>query len=81
MIIRHSLNTPFTAFFSEHGHGRDATWTLRAKQAPDLITEAWPGSSWIVQLVVSGKRAGKPSPQRYLFLISLRTRQKRRRNW
>jgi hypothetical protein len=46
-----------------------------------LITEAWPGSSWIVQLVVSGKRAGKPSPQRYLFLISLRTRQKRRRNW
>jgi hypothetical protein len=32
-----------------------------------LITEAWPGSSWIVQLVVSGKRAGKPSPQRYLY--------------
>jgi hypothetical protein len=46
---------------------------LRAKQAPDFITEAWPGSSWIVQLVVSGKRAGKLSPQRYLFLISLRT--------
>jgi hypothetical protein len=38
-----------------------------------LFTEAWPGSSWIVQLVVSGKRAGKPSPQRYPFLISLRT--------
>jgi predicted transposase YbfD/YdcC len=64
---------PFTATVSEHGHGRETPWTLRAKQAPDFITEAWPGSSWIVELVVSGKRDGKPSFQRHLFLTSLRT--------
>ena len=69
----YSRKIPFTATVSEHGHGRETTWTLRARQAPDFITEAWPGSSWIVELVVSGKRAGKPSLQRHLFLTSLRT--------
>ncbi|MFN9693988.1 MAG: ISAs1 family transposase [Synechococcaceae cyanobacterium] len=69
----YSRKIPFTATVSEHGHGRDTTWSLGAKQAPDFITEAWPGSSWIVELVVSGKRAGKPSLQRHLFLTSLRT--------
>ena len=69
----YSRKIPFTAMVSEHGHGRDTTWTLRAKQAPDFITEAWPGSSWIVELVVSGKRDGKPSLQRHLLLTSLRT--------
>ena len=69
----YSRKIPFTATVSEHGHGRETTWTLRAKQAPDFITEAWPGSSWIVELVVSGKCAGKPSLQRHLFLTSLRT--------
>ncbi len=64
---------PFTATVSEHGHGRDTAWTFRAKQAPDFITEAWPGSSWIVELVVSCKRAGKPSLQRQLFLTRLGT--------
>ena len=63
----------FTAKVSEHGHGRETTWTLRAKQAPDFINEAWSGSSWIVELVVSGKRDGKPSLQRHLFLTSLQT--------
>ena len=69
----YSRKIPFTATVSEHGHGRETTWTLRAKQAPDFITEAWPGSSWIVELVVSGKRDGKPSLQRHLFLTSLQT--------
>jgi hypothetical protein len=57
-----SRKIPFTATVSEHGHGRDTTWSLRAKQAPYFITEDWPGSSWIVELVISGKRAGKPAP-------------------
>ncbi len=64
---------PFTATISDYGHGREISWTLRAKQAPDFITEAWPGSNWIVELVVSGKCAGKPSLQLHLFLTSLRT--------
>lgn len=62
----------FTATVSGLGHGRETTWTLRTKQTPDFITEAWPGSRWIVELVVSGKRAGKPSRQGHLFLTSLR---------
>lgn len=70
----YSRKIPFTATVSERAHGRDTTWTLRARQAPDFITEAWPGSSWIVELVVSGKRAGKPSLQQHLLLLtSLRT--------
>ncbi len=69
----YSRKIPFTATVSDHGHGRDTTWTLRAKQAPDVITEAWHGSSGIVELVISGNRAGKPSLQRHLFLTSLRT--------
>jgi predicted transposase YbfD/YdcC len=63
----------FTATVSEHDHGRETTWTRRAEQAPDFITESWPGSDWIVELVVSGKRPGEPSLQRHLFLTSLRT--------
>ncbi|MCP9826747.1 transposase [Synechococcus sp. EJ6-Ellesmere] len=69
----YSRKIPLTATVSEHRHGRDTTWTLRAKQAPEHIREAWIGSSWIVELVVIGKRAGKPSLQRHLFLTSLRT--------
>jgi hypothetical protein len=67
-----SRKIPFPATVSEHGHGRETTWTLRAKQAADFITGAWPGSTWIVELVVSGKRAGKPSLLRNLLLTSLR---------
>ena len=69
----YSRKIPFTETVSEHAHGRDTTWTLRARQAPDVIIEAWPGSRWIVELIVSGKRAGKPSLQRHLGLTSLRT--------
>ena len=71
--ILYSRKIPLTTTDSEQGHGRETTWTLRAKQAPDFITEAWPGSRWIVELVVSGKRAGKPSLQRHLFPNRLRT--------
>ena len=69
----YSRKIPFTATVSEHGHGRETTWTLRAKKAADFITGAWPGSTWIVEVIVSGKRAGKPSLQRHLILTSLRT--------
>ena len=47
-----------------HSHGGDPTWSLRAKQPTDFITEALPSSSWVVELVNSDKRAGKPCLQR-----------------
>ncbi|WP_255441135.1 hypothetical protein [Synechococcus sp. HK01-R] len=34
----------------EVGHGRDITWTLRAKQALEHISEAWIGTSWTVEV-------------------------------
>jgi predicted transposase YbfD/YdcC len=57
----------------EISHGRDITWTLRAKQAPEHITEAWIGTSWIVEVVARGIRDGKPFHATHLFLTSLRT--------
>jgi hypothetical protein len=44
----------------EIGHGRDITWTLRAKEAPEHIREAWLGTSWIVEVATTGTRDGKP---------------------
>jgi predicted transposase YbfD/YdcC len=64
---------PFVARDDEVGHGRDITWTLRAKQAPEHITEAWIGTSWIVELVAEGTRDGNPFRATHLFLTSLRT--------
>ncbi len=57
----------------EVAHGRDITWTLRAKQAPEHISEAWVGTSWIVEVVARGIRDGKPFQATHLFLTSLRT--------
>jgi predicted MarR family transcription regulator len=51
--------------YLEIGHGRDITWSLRAKQAPDHITEAWIGTSWIVEVTASGTRVCAP-PQKML---------------
>jgi predicted transposase YbfD/YdcC len=64
---------PFVADVHEVGHGRDITWTLRAKQAPEHIREAWIGTSWIVEVEASGIRDGKPFQATHLFLTSLRT--------
>ena len=46
---------------------------MRAKEAPEHIKEAWPGTAWMVELVASGTREGKPFKARHLFLTSLRT--------
>ena len=40
---------PFLATVQEIGHGRDITWTLRAKEAPEHIRQEWLGTSWIVE--------------------------------
>ena len=57
----------------EISHGRDIAWTLRAKQAPEHICEAWIGTSWIVEVSATGTREDKPFQATHLFLTSLRT--------
>ncbi|QPN68338.1 ISAs1 family transposase [Synechococcus sp. CBW1006] len=65
---------PFTATDQEKRHGRDTRWELRAKEAPDHIKEAWPGSAWIVKLITTTtKRNGKHSVTRHLFITTVRT--------
>jgi hypothetical protein len=64
---------PFVATDHEVSHGRDITWTLRAKQPPKHISEAWIGNSWIVEVTASGTRDGKPFHATHLSLTSLRS--------
>ena len=49
---------PFTATAEEKRHGRDTRWVLRAKEAPDHIKQAWPGSAWIVELITTKTEVG-----------------------
>ena len=56
-----------------HWHyGCPPIWMLRARQAPGHISEAWIGTSWIVEVKASGSRDGKPFQATHLFLTSLR---------
>ena len=57
----------------EKSHGRDITWTLRAKPAPESIRAEWIDTSWIVEVVAERTREGKPFHATHLFLTSLRT--------
>ena len=57
----------------EVGHGRDITWRLRAKEAPETIKGNWHGTSWIVEVSASGIREGKPFEATHHFINSLRT--------
>lgn len=59
---------PFTATNQEEKHGRDTSWELRAKEAPDHIKETWPGSAWIVELITTTtKRNGKCRVTRHYY--------------
>jgi hypothetical protein len=64
---------PFAATHHEIGHGREITWAMRAKEAPEHIKADWPGSVWIVELLASCSRDGKPFKTLHLFITSLRT--------
>jgi len=57
----------------EISHGRDITWTLRTKQAPEHIRTEWSGTSWIVEVRATGIREGKTFWVTHSFLTSLRT--------
>jgi hypothetical protein len=48
-------------------------WELRARNATDVIRERWLGASWIIQLVTSGHRDGKPFRHVHHFITTLRT--------
>ena len=63
---------PFCGNGQEISHGRDITWTLRAKEAPQHIRESWVGTSWILEMTATGTRYGKPFQAQQLFLTSLR---------
>jgi predicted transposase YbfD/YdcC len=64
---------PFVATDHEVNHGRDISWTPRAKQAPEHIRDAWVGTRRIVEVAADGIRDGKPFQTTHLFLSSLRT--------
>ena len=64
---------PFVATEHEISHGRDITWALRAKEAPEHIRETWIGTSWIVEVSTTGSRESKPFQATHHFLTSLRT--------
>ena len=71
--FRGKRHIPFVAMDHKIGHSRNITWTLRAKQAPEHIREAWIGTSWIVEMTAAGIHGGKPFRATHLFLTSLRT--------
>ena len=48
-------------------------WTLRARNATDAIRERWVGASWIIELVSTGRRDGKPFHHIHLFMDIQRT--------
>ena len=71
--FQEKLVIPFVAKDRELSHGRNITWTLRAKEAPEHVRSAWSGTSWIVEVVTEGTRDGQPFRATHLFLTSLRT--------
>ena len=63
---------PVAAMDREVGHGRDITWLLRAKEAPETIKANWHGTSWIVEVIVSGTLEGRLFAATHHFITSLR---------
>jgi hypothetical protein len=57
----------------EASHGRQVRWTLRARNATGAIRERWAGASWIIELVGTGRRDGKPFHHVHLFIVIQRT--------
>ena len=57
----------------EASHGRRVRWTLRARNATEAIRERWVGASWIIELVSTGRRDGKPFHHIHFFMVIQRT--------
>ena len=58
---------------SDASHGRYVRWTLRARNVSEAIRERWAGASWIMELVSTGRRDGKPFDHLHYFITTLRT--------
>ncbi len=71
--LRGKRMIPFLATDHVISHGHDTTWNLRAKEAPDRIKVNWHGTNWIVEVIATGMRDGKPFQASHVFLTSLRT--------
>jgi hypothetical protein len=67
---------PVEIIDADDSHGRQVRWTLRARHATDAIRERWVGATWIVELVSTGWRDGKPFHHVHFFITTLRTRPK-----
>ena len=72
-LFTYTRHFPVNAKRTETGHGRTTTWTLRAREATDVIRQDWPGVSWVIELVVTGTRKGKRYRHVHYFVTSLRT--------
>ncbi len=59
--------------YFEASHGRQVHWQLRASNATETIRERWAGATWIIKLVSTGRRDGKPFDQLHFFITTLRT--------
>lgn len=65
---------PFAATDQEKRHGRDTTWELQAKEAPEHVKENWPGSAWIIEVTTTTTtRKGTREAVCHRFLTSVRT--------
>lgn len=71
--FRGSRHFPVVICDVEASHGRQVRWTLRARNATEAIRNRWSGASWIIELVSTGHRDGKPFEQVHYFLTTLRT--------
>ena len=65
---------PFTATDQEEKHGRDTTWELKAREAPEHIKANWPGSAWVVEMdTTTTTRKGKHATTRHRSFSTKRT--------
>lgn len=71
--FRYQRHFPVQESDFEKSHGRRVLWELRARNATEAIRERWIGASWIIELVSSGQRDGKPFRHVHYFITTMRT--------
>lgn len=65
-------NFQLNATPTEPGQVRTTTWTLRAREATEAIRQSWSDNAWIVELITTGTRKGKPIHHVHSVLTSVR---------